>query len=126
VGKLSAGMIRFFLEVFGFVFKGKRLKAFLNLLKFLEFFNVFFKISLVHATQYIVRFGIKIVGLVPFELKCLDSIFKLLNVLIKIGFFGFVASESVFEELLLVHFLLISISDVILELKVILMNAFFK
>ncbi len=85
-------MMRFCLEVFCFVFEGKRLKVFFNCLQFLKFVDIFFKISMVDATQNVVRLGVQIVGLQPFELKCLDFIFKLLNVLIEFGLFGFVVS----------------------------------
>lgn len=74
---------------------------------------------MVDAGEDVVGFGVEVVCFEAFELEGLDFVLELLDVVVELGLFGLVGSESGFEELLLIEFLLVPICDVVLELEVI-------
>ncbi len=94
--------------------------------QFLELDNVFFQMGLVQSAQNTIWAWIGFVSLEAFKLKSLNLIFELLNVLVELGFFVFVVFEGISEEFLMVGFLLVAISDVIIELGVVGVNGGFE
>jgi hypothetical protein len=78
--------------------------------------------GLVKSTDDTIGFWVGFISFEALQLKSLDFMLEFLNVLVEFVFFMFVVFESVSEEFLVIGFLLIAISDEILELGVVGLN----